>query len=88
MKTLIETLPKIELHVHIEGTLAPERMLMLADQNEVPLPYENLMAVRKAYNFDGQLIPLNDDEQWLSEDLPRTLGRRCGSIRPHATHRP
>ena len=53
MKMLIETLPKIELHVHIEGTLAPERMLMLADQNEVPLPYENLKAVRKAYNFDS-----------------------------------
>lgn len=53
MKALIEQLPKIELHVHIEGTLAPERMLMLADQNEVRLPYENLKAVQEAYNFDS-----------------------------------
>ncbi len=53
MKALIETLPKVELHVHIEGTLAPERMLMLADQNGVRLPYQNLEAVREAYNFDS-----------------------------------
>ncbi len=53
MKALIEQLPKVELHVHIEGTLAPERMLMLADQNEVRLPYENLKAVQEAYNFDS-----------------------------------
>ncbi len=53
MKALIEQLPKVELHVHIEGTLAPERMLMLAYQNEVRLPYENLKAVQEAYNFDS-----------------------------------
>ncbi len=53
MKALIEQLPKVELHVHIEGTLAPERMLMLADQNKVRLPYENLKAVQEAYNFDS-----------------------------------
>jgi len=40
MKDLIERLPKVELHLHIEGTLEPELMLTLAERNHVPLPYK------------------------------------------------
>ena len=51
MKDLIERLPKVELHLHIEGTLEPELMLTLAERNQVPLPYKNLLAVQQAYHL-------------------------------------
>ncbi len=45
------TLPKAELHLHIEGTLEPELMFELARRNGVRLPYANADAVRRAYRF-------------------------------------
>lgn len=50
--TLIDHLPKAELHLHIEGTLEPELMLELAARNNISLPYKNVDAVRAAYEFD------------------------------------
>lgn len=49
---LIDTLPKAELHLHIEGTLEPELMFELAKRNNVSLPYETVEGVRNAYQFD------------------------------------
>lgn len=51
-QALIKSLPKAELHLHIEGTLEPEMMLRLARRNNVSLPYETVEDVRKAYEFD------------------------------------
>lgn len=51
-RALIDTLPKAELHLHIEGTLEPEMMLALAKRNGVDLPYETVEDVRAAYDFD------------------------------------
>jgi adenosine deaminase len=45
------TLPKAELHLHIEGTLEPELMFDLAGRNGVSLPYADADAVRRAYRF-------------------------------------
>jgi adenosine deaminase len=45
------TLPKAELHLHIEGTLEPELMFELARRNGVTLPYPDAEAVRRAYRF-------------------------------------
>lgn len=47
------TMPKAELHLHIEGTLTPERMLTLAQRNGIRLPYQDVDAVRAAYAFDS-----------------------------------
>lgn len=47
----VHSLPKAELHVHLEGTLEPEMMLALAERNRVPLPYNDADAVRRAYEF-------------------------------------
>ena len=48
---LIEGLPKAELHLHIEGSLEPERMFALAKKNRVDLPYPNLESLKAAYEF-------------------------------------
>ena len=49
--SLIRRLPKVELHVHIEGTLEPEMMFELATRHGVALPYTSVEAVRAAYKF-------------------------------------
>lgn len=51
MKAFIHQLPKIELHLHIEGTLEPEMMFALSERNNIPLPYTSVEEVRKAYDF-------------------------------------
>jgi adenosine deaminase len=48
---LIRHLPKVELHVHIEGTLEPEMMFSLAGKHGIALPYASVDAVRAAYAF-------------------------------------
>ena len=50
----IETLPKAELHIHIEGSLEPEMMLALAARNGLDAPYGSVEEARAAYDF-GQL---------------------------------
>ena len=50
-QSLIERLPKAELHLHIEGTLEPELMFALAARNGVALPYQSVEALRQAYSF-------------------------------------
>jgi len=51
MKEFIQSLPKVELHLHIEGTLEPELMLKLAKRNNVHIPFKSIAEVRDAYNF-------------------------------------
>ena len=51
MEAFIRGLPKVELHLHIEGTLEPEMMFELAERNGVDLPFPDVEAVRAAYEF-------------------------------------
>ncbi|WP_018140796.1 MULTISPECIES: adenosine deaminase [unclassified Thioalkalivibrio] len=51
MQDAIATLPKVELHLHIEGSLEPELMFALAERNGVELPYASVEEVRAAYQF-------------------------------------
>ena len=51
MREYIRSLPKAELHIHIEGTLEPEMMFALAKQNRYELPFESVEAVSEAYRF-------------------------------------
>ncbi|HGY1012216.1 TPA: adenosine deaminase [Aeromonas salmonicida subsp. smithia] len=52
MDNFIAGLPKLELHLHIEGSLEPELMCMLAARNGVVLPWSDVGSVRAAYDFD------------------------------------
>lgn len=51
LSDFIRGLPKAELHLHIEGTLEPELMFALAARNGVSLPYADIEAARRAYDF-------------------------------------
>lgn len=50
---LSRTMPKAELHVHIEGTLEPELALALAERNHVALPWTDLEELRRQYEFEN-----------------------------------
>ena len=44
-------MPKVELHVHLEGSIKPETLLILAERNDVSLPAGNIEDLRKWYQF-------------------------------------
>ncbi|NOI28325.1 adenosine deaminase [Vibrio coralliilyticus] len=44
-------LPKVELHLHIEGSLEPEMMFELALRNQIALPFTTPEEVKAAYEF-------------------------------------
>lgn len=51
MKHFINSLPKAELHIHIEGSLEPELMFEIAKRNNLKLPFQSVEEIRKAYQF-------------------------------------
>lgn len=51
LAALITRLPKVELHLHIEGTLEPEMVLAKAAHHGLDLPYASVEALRAAYQF-------------------------------------
>lgn len=53
MQSLIQSLPKAELHLHIEGSLEPDLMMTLAEKHQVALPYQSIEEVNNAYEFDS-----------------------------------
>lgn len=52
MNAFIQGLPKVELHLHIEGSLEPELLFELAKRNDIDIPYQSPQALRKAYEFE------------------------------------
>ncbi|WGW11247.1 adenosine deaminase [Saxibacter everestensis] len=50
-ESIIDRLPKCELHLHIEGTLEPELKFVLAKRNGLQLPYDTVEDIRAAYQF-------------------------------------
>ncbi|WP_442943731.1 adenosine deaminase [Nitrospirillum sp. BR 11752] len=51
LSDFIRSLPKVELHLHIEGSLEPEQMFAFARRNRVALPFRTVEEVRAAYAF-------------------------------------
>lgn len=53
LAAFIAGLPKCELHVHLEGTLAPELKLTLANRNNVDIGQTTVAEVEATYQFDS-----------------------------------
>lgn len=51
LQQFIQQMPKVELHLHIEGTLEPELMFALAKRNRIDLPFKSVQEVQNAYQF-------------------------------------
>lgn len=47
----VAALPKVELHLHVEGTLEPELIFTLAERHGLELPYDSLEDLRSRYAF-------------------------------------
>ncbi|MCF7858615.1 MAG: adenosine deaminase [Candidatus Cloacimonetes bacterium] len=53
LSEFIKQLPKVELHLHIEGTFEPELMFKIAQKNKIKIKYKNVVDLKKAYNFSN-----------------------------------
>jgi adenosine deaminase len=51
LAAFLTEMPKVELHVHVEGTLEPETIFALARRNRVALAWPDVEALRAAYAF-------------------------------------
>src|SRR2546427_458349 len=47
----IEAVPKAELHVHLEGSIQPATLLMLAQRNDVKLPVQTVEDLQEWFTF-------------------------------------
>lgn len=47
----IRAVPKVELHVHLEGSMPPETLLMLARRHGITLPADTVEGVREWFTF-------------------------------------
>ncbi len=53
LEQFIKGLPKVELHLHIEGTFEPELMFEIAERNNKTLKFESVKALKEAYDFNN-----------------------------------
>ena len=51
LEQVIRQMPKVELHVHLEGSVRPATLLKLAGRHHVSLPAENVEGIRQWYTF-------------------------------------
>ena len=51
LRDFIHTMPKVELHVHLQGTIQPPTLLKLAERNNIALPADNIEDLQKWYTF-------------------------------------
>lgn len=51
LETFIQAMPKVELHVHLEGSIRPETLLKLAQRHGVDLPAKTVEGLRDWYTF-------------------------------------
>jgi aminodeoxyfutalosine deaminase len=51
LETYIRAMPKVELHVHLEGAIQPDTLLALARRNRIALPADTVDGLRRWYTF-------------------------------------
>ena len=51
LEKFIRLMPKVELHVHLEGSIQPETLLTMAERNGVALPINSIEELYEWYQF-------------------------------------
>jgi adenosine deaminase len=51
LDALIQAMPKAELHIHLEGSIRPATLLMLAQRNGIDLGCTDEAGLRELYRF-------------------------------------
>lgn len=51
LEKFIKEMPKVELHVHLEGSIQPQTLLTLAKRNQVQLPANTIEELQEWYTF-------------------------------------
>ncbi|CAN5511720.1 adenosine deaminase [soil metagenome] len=51
LAAFVRAMPKVELHVHLEGSIRPETLLQLAKRNGITLPADSVEGLRGWYVF-------------------------------------
>ncbi len=51
LDNFIQHMPKVELHVHLQGAMQPETLLKLARRNGIQLPADTVEGIRQWYRF-------------------------------------
>jgi aminodeoxyfutalosine deaminase len=77
----IREMPKVELHVHLQGATQPETWLELARRNNVPLPATNIDEMRQWFAFTSfrhfidtyiqvvKCLVTPDDLEWMAREF-------------------
>ncbi|VAW40179.1 Adenosine deaminase [hydrothermal vent metagenome] len=53
MREFIKNMPKVELHMHIEGSMDAKQLWQLAHKNNYELKYKNIEELKQAYKFNN-----------------------------------
>lgn len=87
IREYLEAVPKVELHVHLEGSIEPETLLNIAQRNGVDLPVSTVDEARKwfvfrdfyhfskVYNAITKCLRTSDDYELVVCELGRELAR-------------
>ncbi len=78
----VDSLPKVELHVHLEGTATPELVQRLADRNAMPLPerllnehgrfhYGDFLDFLRTYDMAASVIRTAEDYRDITYEYLR-----------------
>lgn len=51
VESIIRAMPKVELHVHLEGAVRPATLLQLAKRHNIELPADNVEGIQQWYTF-------------------------------------
>ena len=89
LASFLAALPKAELHLHLEGAIAPATLLRLAEQRRIALPATDEQSLRDWFRFRDfehfvevySPLALRDPEDFrlAAEGLLATLSRSASS---------
>lgn len=88
LEAFIRAMPKVELHVHLEGSIRPRTLLELARRNNIILPAQTLDELREFYRFTDfahfirvyatiiNCLQTPDDFALISEEFGATMAEQ------------